>query len=149
MVRKEQGPSTMSTNPSSVYSVSPPPVDRWLVVQAVFAEGGYATNEPRDFEGDASTGGLGPTTGIYFPKLRQQQEQPLSVCRSASVRTLTHKLIYRTDPQARFYCCYCLLSLLSLSSSSFVAVLAVVVVVVGGREFADGGALDSRQSLLL
>ena len=68
-------------------------------MQAVFSEGGYATNEPRDFEGDASTGGLGPSTGIYYPKLKQQQEQPLSVCRAASVRTLTHKLVFRTDPQ--------------------------------------------------
>jgi len=28
----------------------------------------------------------------------QQQEKPLSVCRAASVRTLTHKLVLRTDP---------------------------------------------------
>jgi len=28
----------------------------------------------------------------------QQQEAPISVCRAASVRTTTHKLIFRTDP---------------------------------------------------
>jgi len=66
--------------------------------RAVFAEGGYATNEPRDFEGDPSTGGTGSRTAIYYPKLMQQQEHPLSVCRAASVRTLTHKLVFRTDP---------------------------------------------------
>jgi choline-sulfatase len=66
--------------------------------RAVFAEGGYATNEPRDFEGDPSTGGTGSPTAIYYPKMMQQQEHPLSVCRAASVRTLTHKLVFRTDP---------------------------------------------------
>ena len=93
---------------------------------------GYATNEPRDFEGDGEdqNGGVGPASGIYYPKMLQQQEVPLSVCRSvfdtkssslrcpdrfaqllpthgeiillsfeqASVRTLTHKLVMRTDP---------------------------------------------------
>ena len=60
--------------------------------------GGYATNEPRDFEGDASTGGTGSPLAIYYPKLMQQQHHPLSVCRAVSVRTLTHKLIFRSDP---------------------------------------------------
>ena len=65
----------------------------------MFAEGGYATTEPRDFEGDASNGGIPDDHHqIYYPKLLQQQEMPLSVCRAASVRTLTHKLVYRTDP---------------------------------------------------
>lgn len=67
--------------------------------RAVFAEGGYATNEPRDFEGDESNGGL-PTNPnfIYYPKLMQEQHHKLSVCRAAMVRTLTHKLIFRSDP---------------------------------------------------
>ena len=66
--------------------------------RAVFAEGGYGTNEPRDFEGDVSTGGIPSKGNIYYPKLLQQQERPLSVCRAAMVRTTTHKLIVRTDP---------------------------------------------------
>jgi arylsulfatase A-like enzyme len=70
------------------------------VERAVFSEGGYATTEPRDFEGDASNGGIGSPSSIYYPKLKQQQEVPLSVCRAASVRTLTHKLVVRTDPTA-------------------------------------------------
>ena len=65
---------------------------------AVFAEGGYSTHEPRDFEGDAASGGVGDEKAIYYPKLLQQQEKPLSVCRAVSVRTLTHKLVLRTDP---------------------------------------------------
>ena len=50
--------------------------------RAVFAEGGYGTNEPRDFEGDVSTGGIPSKGNIYYPKLLQQQERPLSVCRA-------------------------------------------------------------------
>ena len=66
--------------------------------RAVFAEGGYASNEPRDVEGDQSTGGIPKPDSIYYPKSKQQQEKPLSVCRAASVRTATHKLVVRTDP---------------------------------------------------
>ena len=65
----------------------------------MFAEGGYGSNEPRDLEGDASNGGLPASTSIYYPKSLQQLQQPLSVCRAASVRTLTHKLVMRTDPK--------------------------------------------------
>jgi choline-sulfatase len=65
---------------------------------AVFAEGGYGTFEPRDFEGNPATGGIGGPKGIYYPKLLQQQQEPLSVCRALSVRTATHKLVLRTDP---------------------------------------------------
>jgi arylsulfatase A-like enzyme len=64
--------------------------------RSVFAEGGY--NEPRDLEGDASTGGIPSKDNIYYPTSKQQQEKPLSVCRAASVRTSTHKLVVRTHP---------------------------------------------------
>ena len=64
----------------------------------VFSEGGYSTHEPRDFEGSAATGGMPEPTDIYYPKLLQQQKHPLSVCRAVSARTLTHKLVLRTDP---------------------------------------------------
>merc|ERR1711934_276783 len=66
----------------------------------VFAEGGYSTHEPRDFEGNPANGGIPDPSNIYYPKLMQQIEKPLSVCRSASVRTQTHKLVFRTDPTA-------------------------------------------------
>eukprot|EP01043_Picozoa_sp_COSAG02_P009170 COSAG02_NODE_307_length_25111_cov_5.306693_10_plen_137_part_00 len=50
----------------------------------VFYGAGYATNEPRDFEGDneGQNSGVGPPSGIYYPKMLQQQQEPLSVCRS-------------------------------------------------------------------
>jgi arylsulfatase A-like enzyme len=64
--------------------------------RAVFAEGGY--NEPRDLEGGASTGGIPSKDNIYYPKSKQQQEKPLSVCRAASVRTDKWKLIVRSHP---------------------------------------------------
>ena len=67
--------------------------------RAVFAEGGYATNEPRDNEGAPLNWPIPhDPKQIYYPKSKQQLEQPLSVCRAASVRTSTHKLILRTDP---------------------------------------------------
>ena len=65
--------------------------------RAVFAEGGYGTNEPRDFEGDSSNGGIPAVDTDYYPKVLQEQEQPLSVCRSIMVRTLEYKLVLRTD----------------------------------------------------
>ncbi|GMH95835.1 hypothetical protein TL16_g13242 [Triparma laevis f. inornata] len=49
--------------------------------RAVFAEGGYGTNEPRDFEGDSSNGGIPAIDTDYYPKVLQEQEHPLSVCR--------------------------------------------------------------------
>ena len=66
--------------------------------RAVFAEGGYSTHEPRDFEGDSCQNTTLKVSDVYYPKSMQQQLQPLSVCRAASVRTLTHKLVFRTDP---------------------------------------------------
>ena len=66
---------------------------------AVFSEGGFSnTTDWRDLEGSSVHGGLGPKEGIYSPKLAQEQEQPLSTCRAASVRTLSHKLVLRSDP---------------------------------------------------
>ena len=66
--------------------------------RAVFSEGGYSTIEPRDFEGNPVNGGIPKPENIYYPKLLQQQEKPLSVCRAVSIRTLKYKLILRTDP---------------------------------------------------
>ena len=66
--------------------------------RAVFSEGGYSTNEPRDFEGNPINGGVPSEGNIYYPKLLQQQEKPLSVCRAVSIRTMKYKLIIRTDP---------------------------------------------------
>lgn len=72
--------------------------------RAVFSEGGYGSNEKRDLEGGSSNGGIPKVGTIYYPKSLQQQEHPLSVCRSVSVRTSTFKLIIRTDPLVLDHC---------------------------------------------
>ena len=61
----------------------------------VFSEGGYATNEARDHEG---WDGLPDKSSDYYYKEALEMEVPLSVCRAVSVRNLTHKLVYRSDP---------------------------------------------------
>jgi len=61
----------------------------------VFTEGGYATNEPRDFEGHD---GLPSRASDYWYKEALEMAVPLSVCRAVSVRNLTHKLVFRSDP---------------------------------------------------
>jgi len=66
-------------------------------LRRVYAEGGYSTREPRDFEGDDSSGGMPEDGTDYYPKNLQQQEVPLSVCRAVMIRTLEYKLIYRSD----------------------------------------------------
>merc|ERR1719461_86038 len=62
--------------------------------RAAFAEGGYSSHEPRDLEG---AHGLPSNTTNYYPKLAQQQQHPMSVCRAAMVKTKKYKLVYRTD----------------------------------------------------
>lgn len=73
--------------------------------RAVFAEGGYDTHEPHCFEGVA--GGfqdvMGDPNGIYYPKGRQQQEHPESVCRCAMIRTATHKFVHRPGDVSELY----------------------------------------------
>jgi arylsulfatase A-like enzyme len=64
--------------------------------RAVFSEGGYDPHEPHAFEGRATSGALfRDASHIYYPKGRLQQEHPLSVCRSVSIRTMTHRLVRR------------------------------------------------------
>jgi choline-sulfatase len=71
--------------------------------RAVFAEGGYDVREPHCFEGKPSDGVAGDPESIYYPKGMQQQERPESVCRSAMIRTATHKLIWRTSGRHELY----------------------------------------------
>ena len=68
--------------------------------RVVFAEGGYSTLEPRDFEGDCSDPlrNLCDPASIYYPKGTQEWAEKLTVCRSYMVRTQTHKLVRRSDP---------------------------------------------------
>jgi len=67
----------------------------------VFAEGGFASFEPRDLESDCDQAHkpCAPLGTNYYPKLLQQQEHPESVARAIMVRSKTHKLIWRNDPE--------------------------------------------------
>ena len=70
----------------------------------VFCEGGYDTHEPHCFEGYPAREGGGRNPGnIYAPKLQQQQDHPLSVCRTAMMRTLDYKLVKRTSGDDELY----------------------------------------------
>ncbi len=72
--------------------------------RAVFAEGGYDPHEPHCFEG--CKGGfqdVADKAGIYYLKGLQQQEHRESVCRSAMIRTATHKLVERPGDVSELY----------------------------------------------
>ena len=71
--------------------------------RAVFAEGGYDLHEPDCFEGKPSDGVAGNPEGVYSPKGLQQQERPESVCRAVMIRTMEHKLVWRTNGQSELY----------------------------------------------
>jgi len=67
----------------------------------VFAEGGFASFEPRDLESDCDAVAQPclPRGHQYYPKLRQQSERPDSVSRAIMVRSKDAKLVWRSDPQ--------------------------------------------------
>lgn len=73
--------------------------------RAVFAEGGYNPREPHCFEGDPVRDAwfANNPESYYWPKARQQQEHPESVCRTTMMRTLEYKLIRRTDDVSELY----------------------------------------------
>jgi choline-sulfatase len=73
--------------------------------RAVFADGGYNSREPHCFEGDPVRDAwfANNPESIYWPKARQQQEQPASVCRTTMMRTLEYKLVVRTDDTNELY----------------------------------------------
>ena len=63
--------------------------------RAAFSEGGYNIYEPQCFPSG--------TGGMYAGKQKLQNEVPVSVSRSAMVRTRTHKLIIRPQDQSELY----------------------------------------------
>lgn len=73
--------------------------------RAVFAEGGYDGREPHCFEGDPVRDAwfANNPQSYYWPKARQQQERPESVCRATMMRTLDFKLVYRTEDVNELY----------------------------------------------
>lgn len=68
----------------------------------VFAEGGYDVEEPHAFEGKWSLTNP-PVEGNYYPKGRQQQEVPESVCRATMLRSSDYKLVRRSRGQDELY----------------------------------------------
>lgn len=73
--------------------------------RAVFADGGYNLREPHCFEGDPVRDAwfANNPDNMYWPKARQQQEQPHSVCRTTMMRTKDYKLIRRTEELGELY----------------------------------------------
>ncbi|MTI58973.1 MAG: DUF4976 domain-containing protein [Firmicutes bacterium] len=73
--------------------------------RCVFAEGGY--DQPQDkwcFEGRKQVHApLLTEESIYYPKIKLQQEEPYTVCRSTMIRTTDYKLIYRTQQLNELY----------------------------------------------
>ena len=69
----------------------------------VFCEGGYDAHDPWCFESLPRGNGLVETRHLYTPKVVQQKEHPESVCRTAMIRTLTHKLVLRTGGDNELY----------------------------------------------
>ena len=65
--------------------------------RAAFCEGGYNVYEPQCFEP------LGSGGEDYVGKVRLQNERPVTVSRSAMIRTRTHKLIRRPQDQSELY----------------------------------------------
>lgn len=72
--------------------------------RAVFTEGGYDQHEPHCFEGKPGRDPFGVNPAhIYYPKGRQQQEEPQSTCRSTSIRTASHRLTIRSSGADELY----------------------------------------------
>jgi choline-sulfatase len=75
--------------------------------RAVFSEGGYDIHEAHCLEGHTGNPEEEKLTNdehnIYYPKRKQQQEHPESVCRSVMIRTATHKLIHRARGVCELY----------------------------------------------
>ena len=76
--------------------------------RAVYCEGGYDTREPHCFEPNCFAGGRDVSKLLrkenqYYPKLLQQQEQPVSVCRVLMQRWRNWKLTIRTNGENELY----------------------------------------------
>lgn len=73
--------------------------------RAVFCEGGYDPCETHCNEGypKPGTSFMQQKETIYYPKGLQQLEHPESVCRGVMIRTMTRKLILRSDGENELY----------------------------------------------
>ncbi len=73
-----------------------------VIRNAVFAEGGYNANEPQCFENVIKSPDI-PHLGIYYDKTNIPQQYPLTVARSAMIRTQSWKLIIRDAGKEELY----------------------------------------------
>lgn len=73
--------------------------------RAVFCEGGYNENEPHCNEGQSGEGTafMLDKKAIYYPKGLMQKEVPQTVCRATMIRTMSHKLVKRSDGDNELY----------------------------------------------
>jgi arylsulfatase A-like enzyme len=69
---------------------------------AVFAVGGYDLREPQAFEAGINSPD-DPLMGIYFEKLKLQNDDPTTVARSAMIRTKDWKMVIRTAGKEEMY----------------------------------------------
>ena len=71
--------------------------------RTVYCEGGYDIREPQCFEGTAAFARFSKPGTMYYPKMQQQQKDPLSVCRGTMMRNARFKLNVRTSGDNELY----------------------------------------------
>ena len=71
--------------------------------RAVYCEGGYDLREPHAFEGTKGYAAFNKPGTLYYPKMQQQQRDPLSVCRTTMLREGKWKLNVRTNGENELY----------------------------------------------
>ena len=69
----------------------------------VYCEGGYDLREPHCFEGTKGFSAFNQPGTLYYPKMKQQQRDPLSVCRTTMLREARWKLNVRTNGENELY----------------------------------------------
>ncbi len=73
--------------------------------EAVLSDGGFPTDQPHCFEGyyDFQRQAFADPHHLYRPQADLHQQQPTSVCRSLSIRTWAHRLVYRQADTNELY----------------------------------------------
>lgn len=71
--------------------------------RVVWCEGGYDVREPHCFEGGVLDSVFSHPGSIYYPKMAQQQNDPISVCRGTMMRNARFKLNVRTSGDNELY----------------------------------------------
>lgn len=71
--------------------------------RVAYCEGGYDASEPHCFEGTPLYCMHEAEGSAYYPKMRQQQESPETVCRAIMQRDNRYKLVVRTNGENELY----------------------------------------------